>query len=123
MLYEFIISTMHDAYFAQLMTIIFGDESYYILPFTFSVFFSASYSQTPSIYVFRLWCEMKFQIHTIHLVPQLCSRRKSGSGVKLTTHLHLVPRLRMRGAILPLPHTLQCVVPSSASDTTLLLQF
>jgi hypothetical protein len=30
---------------------------------------------------------------------------KSGRGVKLTTHLHLVPRSRMRGAIPPLPHT------------------
>jgi hypothetical protein len=27
----------------------------------------------------------------------------SGRGVKLTTHLHLVPRSRMRGAIRPLP--------------------
>jgi hypothetical protein len=27
----------------------------------------------------------------------------SGRGVKLTTHLHLVPRSRMRGAIPPLP--------------------
>jgi hypothetical protein len=27
----------------------------------------------------------------------------SGSGVKLTTDLHLVPRSRMRGAIPPLP--------------------
>jgi hypothetical protein len=28
---------------------------------------------------------------------------KSGRGVKLTTHLHLVPRSIMRGAILPIP--------------------
>jgi hypothetical protein len=28
----------------------------------------------------------------------------SGRGVKLTTHLHLVPRSRMCGAIPPLPH-------------------
>jgi hypothetical protein len=27
------------------------------------------------------------------------------SGMKLTTYIHLVPRLRMRGAILPFPHT------------------
>jgi len=26
-------------------------------------------------------------------------------GVKVTTHLHLVPRLRMHEATLPLPHT------------------
>jgi hypothetical protein len=30
---------------------------------------------------------------------------KGVRGVKLTTHLHLVQRLRMRGAIPPLPHT------------------
>jgi hypothetical protein len=29
---------------------------------------------------------------------------ESGRGVKLTTHLHLVPRSRMRGAIPPLPN-------------------
>jgi hypothetical protein len=30
---------------------------------------------------------------------------QSGRDVKLTTHLHLVPRSRMRGAIPPLPNT------------------
>jgi len=35
----------------------------------------------------------------------LFSREKSDWGVKLTTLLHLVPRLRMRGAIPPLPNT------------------
>jgi hypothetical protein len=30
-------------------------------------------------------------------------RKQRGRDVKLTTHLHLVPRLRMRGAIPPLP--------------------
>jgi hypothetical protein len=30
---------------------------------------------------------------------------QSGWGVKLTTHLHLVPRSRIRGAIPPLPNT------------------
>jgi hypothetical protein len=29
---------------------------------------------------------------------------KAGGGVKLTTHFHLVPRLRMRGAIPLLPN-------------------
>jgi len=29
----------------------------------------------------------------------------SGRGMKLTTHLHLVPRWKMRGAVLPLPNT------------------
>jgi hypothetical protein len=32
----------------------------------------------------------------------LCPWGQSGRGVKLTTHLHLVPRLRMRGAVPPL---------------------
>jgi hypothetical protein len=32
-------------------------------------------------------------------------RKSSGRVVKLTTHLHLMPRLRMRGAVPPLPHT------------------
>jgi len=31
--------------------------------------------------------------------------RWSGWGMKLTAHLHLAPRLRMDGAIPPLPHT------------------
>jgi hypothetical protein len=35
----------------------------------------------------------------------LFSRGQSGRGVKLTTHLHLVPRSRIRGSIHPLPHT------------------
>jgi len=30
-------------------------------------------------------------------------RIKAGGGMRLTTHLHLVPRLRMHGAIPPLP--------------------
>jgi hypothetical protein len=33
---------------------------------------------------------------------------KAARGVKLTTHLHLVPRLWMRGAVTPLPHTRSC---------------
>jgi len=33
----------------------------------------------------------------------ISSGEQSSQGVKLTTHLHLVPRLRMRGAIHPLP--------------------
>jgi hypothetical protein len=31
------------------------------------------------------------------------AKDKAAGGMKLTTHLHLVPRLRMRGAVLPLP--------------------
>jgi hypothetical protein len=34
-------------------------------------------------------------------------------GVKPTTHLHIVPRLRMRGAIPPLPQTSCCGVQLS----------
>jgi hypothetical protein len=40
----------------------------------------------------------------IQWVPGLFSWRQSGQGMKLTTHLHLVLRLRMLGAIPPLPH-------------------
>jgi len=39
-------------------------------------------------------------------------------GVKLTSNLHLVSRLRIRGAILPLPHTLFSVVLSYLQDTS-----
>jgi len=30
---------------------------------------------------------------------------KATGGVKLATHFHLVPRLKMRGSVPPLPHT------------------
>jgi len=33
----------------------------------------------------------------------------SGRGVKLTTHLHLVPKLRMRAVIPLFPHTLPVI--------------
>jgi len=33
-----------------------------------------------------------------------------GTGVKLTTHLHLEANLRMRGAVPPLPHTSSLVL-------------
>jgi hypothetical protein len=33
-------------------------------------------------------------------------------GMKVTTHLHLVPRLRMHAAVSPLPHTSSCVMLS-----------
>jgi hypothetical protein len=36
---------------------------------------------------------------------QSLSLEVNGRGLKLTTHLHLVPRSRMRGAIPPLPNT------------------
>jgi hypothetical protein len=32
-------------------------------------------------------------------------RAYSGRGMKLATHVHLIQRLRMRGAIPPLPYT------------------
>jgi hypothetical protein len=35
-------------------------------------------------------------------------RRKSGRGVKLTSHLHVVPRLKLSGAIPPVPHMPEC---------------
>jgi hypothetical protein len=37
--------------------------------------------------------------------PGLFPRGESGRGVKLTTHLQLVPRSRKCGSIHPLPHT------------------
>jgi hypothetical protein len=43
-----------------------------------------------------------------HLSNWYCGlfpRRWSGRGVKLTTHLQLVPRSRKRGSIQPLPYT------------------
>jgi hypothetical protein len=39
----------------------------------------------------------------IQWVPAFSSPEFSDRGVKLTTHLHLMPRLRMRGTIPPLP--------------------
>jgi len=41
---------------------------------------------------------------SIHWVPGLFRCEWSGWGVKLSTHLHLLPRLRMYGAISPLLH-------------------
>jgi hypothetical protein len=41
----------------------------------------------------------------IQWVPRALSRGYSGRGVKLTTHLQLVPRSRKCGSIHPLPHT------------------
>jgi hypothetical protein len=43
----------------------------------------------------------------------------SGRGVKLTTHLHPVPRSRMRGAIPPLPNTSSWRHVSLSTGTTL----
>jgi len=53
-------------------------------------------------------------IFSPHHYAQTCSRAHASSysvsgalspGVKLTIHVHLVPRLGMRGAVLPLLHT------------------
>jgi hypothetical protein len=41
----------------------------------------------------------------IQFYQRLFPSEKSGRGLKLTNHLHRVPRLRMREAIPPLPHT------------------
>jgi hypothetical protein len=43
--------------------------------------------------------------HPIQLVPGLFSRQKSGRDEKLITHLQLVPRLRIPGAVPPFSHT------------------
>jgi len=56
----------------------------------------------------------RFRVHIVfgsHLPPSLLSTGDSfnggkvAGGVKLTTHLHLAPRLRIRGVIPPLSHT------------------
>jgi hypothetical protein len=44
-----------------------------------------------------------FTQRLIHWAPGLFPRELSGQSVKLTTHLHPVPRLIMLGAIHPLP--------------------
>jgi hypothetical protein len=41
---------------------------------------------------------------SVQWVPGAISAEMSGWSVKLINHLHLGPKLRMRGAILPLPH-------------------
>jgi hypothetical protein len=40
----------------------------------------------------------------IQLVPGALSPRVNRRGVKLTTHLQLVPRSRQCGSVYPLPH-------------------
>jgi hypothetical protein len=47
------------------------------------------------------WRRQKIHINTLSGVGE----GEAGRGMKLTTHLHLVPRLRMRGVILLLPRT------------------
>jgi hypothetical protein len=44
----------------------------------------------------------------IQWVPGALSPGQSGWGVKLTTHLQLVPRSRKCGSVRPLPHTPSC---------------
>jgi hypothetical protein len=62
-------------------------------------FFFVSFSRC----FFCLSLFTSFQIEFVTGAEQRFSKpRKSGRGVKLTTHLHLVPRLRMRGAVPPL---------------------
>jgi len=56
----------------------------------------------------------------IQWVPGLFPRGKSGRSVKLITHLHLVPTLRMRGTIPPLPTRLHDMVLSYAQRLYLL---
>jgi hypothetical protein len=54
-------------------------------------------------------------------LPSLLSngyRRWSGLGVKLTTHLQLLPQSRIHGSIHPLPHMPSCVVLKQLSTGT-----
>jgi len=50
----------------------------------------------------QLWCSPSLLSNGYR---GLFPRGKSGRGPKLTTHLHPVPKLRMRGAIPPLSNT------------------
>jgi hypothetical protein len=54
----------------------------------------------------------------IQWLPGALPQWWSGWGVKLTTHLHVVPRLRMCGYILPLPHTSSRRGTYLSTDTT-----
>ena len=49
----------------------------------------------------RLWHPPPTRL--FHRYREVFPGGKSGRGVKLTTHLHLLPRLRMSGVIYPLP--------------------
>jgi hypothetical protein len=51
----------------------------------------------------RFLAKLSVGIVSTYITQVTCSNVTSGLGVKLTTHLHLVSRLRMRGAIPPLP--------------------
>ena len=50
----------------------------------------------------RLWVTPTFPFNEYR---GLFPRRQSGRGVNLTTHRYLVLRLKLGGAVLPLPHT------------------
>jgi hypothetical protein len=54
----------------------------------------------------RLWGPLSLLSNVYRVLLPL---GQSGRGVKFTTHLHLVLKLRMRGAIPPLPPKLCCV--------------
>jgi hypothetical protein len=74
-----------------------------------------STTRTPQNYQHNFMCVCIYVVQTAcPLGPQsllssgyrsLDPRRKSSRSVKLTIHLHLVLRSRMRGAIYPVPHT------------------
>jgi len=55
----------------------------------------------------------------IRYTPLDIRRRQSGRNVKVTSHLHLVARLRLRGAIPPLPYMPLCLVLKLITDTNL----
>jgi hypothetical protein len=69
----------------------------------------------------RLWCSTSI-VYNIYRGP--FPRRKRGRGVKLTSHFHLVPRLRMMESYLHSPTRLPGVVLNYLStETTLYLYF
>jgi len=66
----------------------------------------------------QLWCSPSLLSNGYR---GLFPRGKSGRGPKLTTHLHPVPKLRMRGAIPPLSNTSSWCGSQLSTGITLLL--
>jgi hypothetical protein len=72
-----------------------------------------------------VFCNKGFFCQTVSFLSQVCDRAsipaggKAMGGVKLITHVHLVPRLRIRGAMPPLLMHLDSVMLSYRLQTAL----
>jgi hypothetical protein len=67
-----------------------------------------SYNSTPQ-YAFMAWCSVKKAQGQLYLLPLY----KHGRGMKLTTYLHRLPRLRISGRIPPISQyvfTVWCLI-------------